>query len=129
MSCTIIQDDMFANNNSNSNFDYFYGGASGGGKPSPILEPENAKFFIVLAATQTDLSISTVQGEWYVQGKHTKQLNDAYKNTKQNNGNSQVMIFFTVSDSKHIQGAALMTSEAVQRENIIREDFIGNTPP
>lgn len=120
---------MFSNNHSNSNFDYFHGGSSGGGKPSPILEPEHAKFFIVLAATQTDLSISTAQAEWYIQGKHAKELNDAYHSTKEMSGKPQVMIFFTVSDSRHIQGAAVMTSEAVHRENIIREDFIGNTPP
>lgn len=125
---TVIDDDMFGNNNSTSNFDYFHGGAAGGGKPSPILEPEDAKFFIVLAATQTDLSISTVQGEWYIQGKHAKELNDAYHSTKKKSGKPQVMIFFTVSDSRHIQGAAIMTSEAVHRKNVIREEFIGNTP-
>mmetsp|Transcript_55 Transcript_55/g.121 ORF Transcript_55/g.121 Transcript_55/m.121 type:complete len:670 (+) Transcript_55:256-2265(+) len=123
-----LHDNIF-NNASSSNLDYFHGGASGGGKPSPILEPENAKFFIVLAATQTDLSISTVQGEWYIQAKHAKLLNDAYQSTKSKNDKPQVMIFFTVSDSRHIQGAAVMTSEAVNRERILREDFIGSTPP
>jgi hypothetical protein len=129
VSCTIINDNMFNNNSSSSNFDYFHGGAAGGGKPSPILEPEDAKFFILLAATQTDLSISTVQAEWYIQGKHAKELNDAYHSTKEKSGKPQVMLFFTVSDSRHIQGAAIMTSEAVHRDNIIREDFIGNTTP
>ena len=129
VSCTIINDNMFGNNNSSSNFDYFHGGAAGGGKPSPILEPEDANFFILLAATQTDLSISTVQGEWYIQAKHAKELNNAYHSTKKKSGKPQVMIFFSVSDSRHIQGAAIMTSEAVHRENAIREEFIGNTPP
>lgn len=129
VSSTIINDNTFSNNHSTSNFDYFHGGSSGGGKPSPIIEPEHAKFFIVLAATQTDLSISTVQAEWYIQGKHAKELNDAYHSTKEMSGKPQVMIFFTVSDSRHIQGAAVMTSEAVHRENIIREDFIGSAPP
>lgn len=115
---------MFGNNFANTNFDYFHGGASGGGKPPPIIEPENARFFIVLASTQTDLAISTVSGEWYVQLKHAKMLNDAY-----GGGKKQVMIFFTVSDSRHIQGAALMTSEAVdQGEDILREDYASNTP-
>ena len=31
--------------------DYFQGGAAGGGKPCPILEPDQAHFFIVAAAT------------------------------------------------------------------------------
>mmetsp|Transcript_5221 Transcript_5221/g.12809 ORF Transcript_5221/g.12809 Transcript_5221/m.12809 type:complete len:677 (-) Transcript_5221:673-2703(-) len=123
---TELNDNMFGNN---SNFDYFHGGAAGGGKPSPILEPEQARFFIMLAATQTDLSISTVQGEWYIQAKHAKKLNDAYHTTKNKTGKPQVMIFFTVSDSRHIQGAAVMTSEATHRDNILREEFFGSTPP
>jgi len=123
-----IHENVFDNNYSNSNLDYFYGASSGGGKPSPILEPEHAKFFILLAATQTDLSISTVQGEWYIQAKDSKKLNDAYHNTKNKAGRPQVMIFFTVSDSRHIQGAAIMTSEAVHREKVLRAEFIENTP-
>lgn len=87
--------------------DYFQGGAAGGGKPSPILEPEQASFFIVRAATQRDLALSTSKSHWVVERKHAEQLNDTYKN-----GRRQVMIFFTVSDSLHIQGAALMTSAA-----------------
>jgi cleavage and polyadenylation specificity factor subunit 4 len=119
-----LTDNMFGNNYSNANFDYFHGGASGGGKPPPIVEPENAKFFIVLASTQADLAISTVYGEWYVQMQHAKTLNKAF-----NGGNTQVMIFFTVCDSRHIQGAALMTSEAVaQGEGILREDYASITP-
>ena len=55
-----LSDNMFGNN-ANTNFDYFYGGASGGGRPSPIIEPEKASFFIALASTQTDLAMSTVQ--------------------------------------------------------------------
>jgi len=122
---TELQDNMIANIN---NVDFFHGVASGGGKPSPILEPEHAKFFILLAATQTDLSISTETGEWYVQAKHAKKLNDAYHNTNKKAGRPQVMIFFTVSDSRHIQGAAVMTSEATHRENVIREEFVGKIP-
>jgi hypothetical protein len=114
---------MFGNNYANTNFDYFHGGASGGGKPPPILEPELAKFFIMLAATQTDLAMSTVYGEWYVQAKHAKILNVAY-----NGGKTQVLIFFTVSDSRHLQGAALMTSPATdQGEGVLREDYARNT--
>jgi cleavage and polyadenylation specificity factor subunit 4 len=122
---TELQDNMIANIN---NVDFFHGVASGGGKPSPILEPEHAKFFILLAATQTDLSISTETGEWYVQAKHAKKLNEAYHNTNKKAKRPQVMIFFTVSDSRHIQGAAIMTSEAKHRENVIRKEFVGNTP-
>lgn len=98
--------------------DYFQGGASGGGKPSPILEPEDAFFFIVRAATQTDLSISTFQGEWYLQRKHAEQINKAYQD-----GKKQVMLFFTVSDSRHIQGAALVTSRAVYQEGYFNPRF------
>jgi len=124
----LIHDNVFGNNNAQSNFDYFYGASSGGGKPSPILEPECAKFFILLAATPTDLSISTVDGEWYVQAKDSKRLNDAYNSTKNKTGKSQVMIFFSVSGSNHIQGAAIMTSEVVHRDICLREDFVENTP-
>jgi cleavage and polyadenylation specificity factor subunit 4 len=97
---------------STSGADYFQGGAAGGGKPSPILEPEQASFFIVRAATQRDLALSTHKGQWYVERKHAEQLNEAYKN-----GRRQVMIFFTVSDSLHVQGAAIMTSSTTYVEN------------
>jgi cleavage and polyadenylation specificity factor subunit 4 len=56
-------------------------------------------------------AISTVRGEWYVQRKHAEKINQAYQN-----GQKQVMIFFHVSDSRHIQGAALLTSMATYRE-------------
>lgn len=102
-----LADTMFSNQD-NTTVDYFQGGASGGGKPSPILEPEQAHFFIVRAATQTDLAISTVRGEWYVQRKHAEQLNQVYQD-----GRKQVMLFFTVSDSRHIQGAATVMSPAI----------------
>ena len=87
--------------------DYYQGGSAGGGKPMPILEFDMAEFFIIRAATQRDLAISTVRGEWYVQSRHAQRLNAAFASGK------QVMVFFTVSDSRHIQGAALMTSMAV----------------
>jgi hypothetical protein len=96
---------------STSGADYYQGGASGGGKPSPIVEPENASFFIVRAAHQRDLAISTVNGEWYVERKHAEKLNQAYRD-----GRKQVMIFFTASESNHIQGAAIMTSSAIYLE-------------
>lgn len=113
-----ISENMFSNQDTQT-VDYFQGGASGGGKPSPILEPEEAHFFIVRAATQTDLAISTYQAEWYVQRKHAEQLNKAYQN-----GKKQVMIFFTVSDSRHIQGAALMTSMAVFQEGAVENENV-----
>jgi cleavage and polyadenylation specificity factor subunit 4 len=105
-----LSDNMFSNQDTTT-VDYFQGGAAGGGRPIPVLEPENAHFFIVLAATQQDLALSAVRGEWYVQRKHADQLNAVYKD-----GQKQVMIFFTVSDSRHIQGAALLKSAAVYQE-------------
>jgi hypothetical protein len=109
---------MFSNQDT-STVDYFQGGASGGGKPIPILEPEQANFFILLAAAQADLAYSTVYGEWYIQEKHAQQLNQAYDKNK------QVMLFFNVSGSRHIQGAALMTSKAtlLKDEASSRQDF------
>ena len=87
--------------------DYYQGGSAGGGKPIPILEPDQASYFVVAAASQRDLAISTVRGEWYVPRRHAVRLNECY-----DNGQRQVMLFFTVSGSRHIQGAALLTSEA-----------------
>jgi cleavage and polyadenylation specificity factor subunit 4 len=84
--------------------DYFQGGASGGGRPCPVMEPEQANYFLVSAATHRDLALSTVRGEWYVQARHAEQLNATFAL------GTPVMIFFTVSDSRHIQGAALMKS-------------------
>lgn len=104
---TDLADNMFANSSTETAtaIDYFQGGDAGGGKPMPILEPESAHFFLLCAATQHDLCHSTVRQEWYVQHKHAEQINQAYQN-----GTQQVLLFFTVSDSRHIQGAACMTS-------------------
>merc|ERR1712137_728061 len=66
-------------NDDSGGADYFQGGSSGGGKPSPILEPEQASFYIVRAGTQKDLAISTAQREWYVERKHAEKLNNSYK--------------------------------------------------
>ncbi|GKY96075.1 hypothetical protein MPSEU_000567700 [Mayamaea pseudoterrestris] len=97
--------------------EYYQGGAAGGGKPIPILETELAEFFIARAATQRDLSISAVHGEWYVQSRHAEKMNAAFGVGK------QVMLFFTVSDSRHIQGTALMTSMAIaKRSDEVSED-------
>jgi len=90
--------------------DYYEGGASGGGKPCPILEPEQARFFISAAATYRDLAHSCKSGEWYFQKADAEKLNQAY-----DKGKHEVMIFFTVAESSHIQGAAILTSEG-QRE-------------
>jgi cleavage and polyadenylation specificity factor subunit 4 len=107
---TSLSDNMFSNAE-HVTVDYFQGGAAGGGKPCPILEPDQAHYFLVCAATQRDLALSTVLGEWYVQARHAEQLNKAYCN-----GTQQVLVFFTVSDSRHIQGAALMTSPCTYDE-------------
>lgn len=61
-------------------------------------------------------------------------LNDAFRKTVDNNNgkdssSSQVMLFFTVSDSRHLQGAALMTSEAVYEVDALREDILADVPP
>ena len=111
-----LGDNMFSNQD-NTTVDYFQGGASGGGKPNPILEPTQAHFFIILAAFQRDLATSTVKGEWFVQRRHAEQLNHAYQD-----GAKQVMIFFTVSGSNHIQGATLMTSKATYEESMDESD-------
>ncbi|KAL7496437.1 hypothetical protein ACHAWT_008917 [Skeletonema menzelii] len=100
-----LSDNMF-DNQETTTFDYYQGGQSGGGRPTPILEPEMASFYILRAATYRDCSISTVKGEWYVQKKHAESINKAV------NGKRQVMVFFTVGDSFHIQGAALVKSTA-----------------
>jgi cleavage and polyadenylation specificity factor subunit 4 len=100
-----LSDNMF-DNQETTTVDYYQGGSSGGGRPTPILEPENASFFILRAATYRDCSTSTVRGEWYVQKKHAESINKAVNNKR------QIMVFFTVGDSHHIQGAALVTSTA-----------------
>lgn len=107
---TELSENMFANQDT-STIDYFQGGASGGGKPNPIIEPEQEHFFILQAATQDDLAYSTVYQEWYVQPQHAKQLNEAYLN-REKRAMRQVVLFFTVAGSRQIQGAALVTSKA-----------------
>jgi hypothetical protein len=96
---------------------YYQGGSAGGGKLTPILEPENASFFIVRAATYHDLAMSTKRGEWYFQTRHAMHLNNLYIKNKSNDSHHKstnpIMVFFTVSESDHIQGAALITSPAI----------------
>jgi len=110
-----LTENMFSNQE-NTTVDYYRGGSVGGagenGKPTPILEPENAAFFIIRAAAQTDLATSTVKKEWYVQRKHAEKMNTAFHAGK------LVMVFFYVSDSSHIQGSALMTSMATYQESM-----------
>jgi cleavage and polyadenylation specificity factor subunit 4 len=105
-----LTEDMFSNQDQTT-VEYYEGGASGGGKPMPILEPEQAHFFIVRAATHRDLALSTIRGEWYLQQRHAQKINELYQD-----GRKQIMIFFTVSDSQHIQAAALVTSRASYQE-------------
>ncbi|CAB9503980.1 30-kDa cleavage and polyadenylation specificity factor 30 [Seminavis robusta] len=112
---TELGDNLFASQE-HVTVDYFRGGNSGGGLPSPIVEPDQAHFFIILAATQRDLAISTVQGKWYLQRRHAEALNHAYQD-----GAKQVMVFFTVSGSNHIQGAALVMSRASYQESLGKE--------
>jgi len=114
---------MFGNTD-NTTVDYYTGGAAGGGKPSPILEPEQALFYILRAATQHDLALSTTRGEWYVQRKHAELLNKSYQD-----GRKQVMLFFTVSDSRHIQGAALMASIATYQRHADFSDEMTHEDP
>lgn len=109
-----LSENMFGNQESTT-VDYYRGGSVGGagdGKPTPILEAENASFFIIRAATQRDLAISTVRKEWYVQRKHAEKMNSSFHAGK------MIMVFFHVSDSNHIQGAALMTSMATYQEDM-----------
>jgi len=112
-----LSDNMFGSQETTT-VDYYQGGVAGGGKPSPILEPENASFFIVRAATYRDCSISTNRGEWFVQRKHAEALNSAYNQSR------QIMIFFTVGDSHHIQGAALVTSMATYVKSVDHEQAL-----
>ena len=117
----ILTDTMFHSSNPDTTttttttvLDYFQGGAAGGGKPTPILEPEQAHFFLIASASQHDLCQSTVRGEWFLQRKHAEQINHRLQpSNTTTTSNHQVMLFFTVSDSRHIQGAALVT-EACQ---------------
>jgi cleavage and polyadenylation specificity factor subunit 4 len=113
---TEIAENMFSNTD-NQTIDYFQGGASGGGRPCPILDPEDARFFILAAPSQSDLAISTYQAEWFTTAKYAKALNEAY-----NGGKRQVMLFFTVSGSRHLQGAALMTSYAEYQSGIVEDE-------
>lgn len=95
-----------------SPLDYYEGGASGGGKPIPILEPSGAHYYICQAATQQDLAISTVLGEWFVTKDMANELDGILEAKKKEDDDKlpQIMLFFTVCHSRHIQGAALITS-------------------
>ena len=71
---TELGDNLFANQD-HVTVDYFQGGVAGGGLPSPILEPDQAHFFIIVAAAQRDLAHSTVQEKWFVQRRDAGMFN------------------------------------------------------
>jgi len=106
-----LTDNMFGDEEITT-VDYFQGGSSGGGKPSPIVEPENASFFLIRSARHRDLAYSTTRQEWWFQKRHADQLNEAFNDGK------PIMLFFMVSESQHIQGAAMVTSPAVRPAKI-----------
>ena len=107
-----IKDNMFGNNETTT-VDYFQGGAAGGGRPCPILEPEKAAFFIVLSSTTHDLAHSANRGEWWVEEKHASRINAAFVDQKK-----QCLLFFTVCNSKFIRGAALVKSPAIVQTSL-----------
>eukprot|EP00986_Skeletonema_menzelii_P007816 scaffold3113_cov147-Skeletonema_menzelii.AAC.9 len=107
-----LSDNMF-DNQETTTFDYYQGGQSGGGRPTPILEPEMASFYILRAATYRDCSISTVKGEWYVQKKHAESINKAVNGKRQVMGAALVKStasYVKSADRKHHSSKGEMTS-------------------
>jgi cleavage and polyadenylation specificity factor subunit 4 len=99
--------------------DYYTGGQSGGGKPIPIHEP-GATYYIVQAASQRDLATSQMHGEWFITKRHALHMNQAIAGYPKL-PKIPVMIFFTVSESRHFQGAALVTGPATYVPEIDHE--------
>jgi cleavage and polyadenylation specificity factor subunit 4 len=106
-----LTDNMFVDEEITT-VDYFQGGSSGGGKPSPIVEPEHSAFFMIRAASHVDLAFSTTRREWWFQKRHANEINVAF------NDGTPIMLFFIVSESEHVQGAAMVTSPAVRPSKI-----------
>ena len=125
---TNLSDHVFGNtDHPTAALDYFQGGGAGGGRTCPILDPNQAHYFMICAATQRDVAISTVQQEWYVQSKHAALFNSAYGTTMTTA--PQVMIFFTVALSRHIQGAAMMTSPCMYQASLDIKNDAGDDDP
>ncbi|GMH87813.1 hypothetical protein TrST_g8525 [Triparma strigata] len=89
--------------------DYYQGNAVVGGKPNPILEPGMATYFIVASKTYGDISRSVELKKWFV----TEDVKIRVEEIRRKRGEHErkVMVFLTVSHSKHIQGAALITND------------------
>ncbi len=125
---TNVSDHVFGNTDHPTTvLDYFQGGGAGGGRSCPILDPTQAHYFMICAATQRDVAISTVQQEWYVQSKHAALFNSAYGTTMTTA--PQVMIYFTVAFSRHIQGAAMMTSPCMYQASLDIKNNAGDDDP
>lgn len=114
-----LTENMFSNEE-NTTMEYYQGGDAGGGKPNPVLEPDDTAFFILRASQQRDLAISTTRNEWFVQREHADTLNDALAN------NEKVILLFTVAGSEHIQGTAVMKSKANKISNRRRRSRAGS---
>lgn len=113
-----LTENMFATDRETTTVEYFQGGEAGGGRPSPLLEPEHAAFFALRAATQRDVTRSTVDKEWWVCAKHAETMNEAYRRTS-----GKVMLYLTVGGSHHVQAAALMASEAAM---VVEDDDVAD---
>jgi cleavage and polyadenylation specificity factor subunit 4 len=66
-----------------------------------------------------------VQNEWYVQSKDAALFNRIYGTTMETA--PKVMIYFTVSHSRHIQGAAMMTSPCMYQSALDNKNTMSTT--
>ena len=86
--------------------EYYEGDPVKGGKANPITEITDAEFFIVAAQTYADLCKSVATSTLPSTPALSSDIRSALSSGK------KVMLFFTVPDSKHIQGAALATASS-----------------
>lgn len=73
-------------------------------RPNPVTEPLLADYFMLCSPSYVDLALSVSNKKTYVTSALAAKIMKVLSESKTN----QVVIFFTVSDSEHIQGVALV---------------------
>ena len=89
--------------------EYYEGDPVRGGSAAPVTDVDDVEFFIVATATYADLCKSVATSTLPAAADLAEEVGSAL------GGGRKVVIFFTVPDSKHVQGAAVATAASEKR--------------
>mmetsp|Transcript_23164 Transcript_23164/g.48047 ORF Transcript_23164/g.48047 Transcript_23164/m.48047 type:complete len:553 (-) Transcript_23164:30-1688(-) len=99
-----IRLDVFGQGYHDSSLDYFDGRNVEGGLPNPVIEPRSAIYLMGNSASYRDLAVIVGRGETWVGEEFAEVMDGLIKESK----TGQLVIFFTVVSSGHIQAVGLV---------------------